>query len=121
MWNANPIFSMGDVTLQVLQSLLASFKDSRSAVEDLRTQLTKIVSDMNDQATRLAEIAIRGRMGVRAHFGKLDRTRGIVAGQEGKPTAIYKADCTFLLQIGDRGLLISNRWTKPATGGPNSA
>ena len=53
MWNANPIFSMGDVTLQVLQSLLASFKDSRSAVEDLRTQLTKIVSDMNDQATRL--------------------------------------------------------------------
>jgi hypothetical protein len=69
VWNANPIFSMGDVTLQVLQSLLASFKDSRSAVGDLRTQLTKIVSDMNDQATQLAEIAIRGRMGVRAHFG----------------------------------------------------
>ena len=69
VWKANPVFSMGDVTLETLQSLLDSFEGSRSAVADMRTQLTKIVSDTNDKATQLADIATRGRMGVRAHFG----------------------------------------------------
>ena len=69
VWEANPVFSMGNLTLEALRSLVASFKDSRSALGDLRTQLTKVVSDTNDKATQLAEIAIRGHLGVRSHFG----------------------------------------------------
>ena len=69
VWIANPALSLGGITLEMVQSLVASFKDSRSAVQDMRTQLTKVVSDTNDKAAQLADIVVRGRTGVRAQFG----------------------------------------------------
>ena len=69
VWDANPTFQLGDVSLESLQALIESFKDERSAVEDLHMQLTKLVIDSNQKAARLKEIAARGRWGIRAHFG----------------------------------------------------
>src|SRR3989442_10487929 len=37
VWDANPIFSLGDVTLPEFQSMVASFKDARSRTDGLRT------------------------------------------------------------------------------------
>src|SRR5437870_11676130 len=69
VWTANPKFSLGEVTLPTVQSMLADLKATRTMTDDLRTQLTKTTNDGNDQAAELMEIVSRGRSGIRAHFG----------------------------------------------------
>jgi hypothetical protein len=69
VWTANPKLSLGDVTLPAVEAMVVTFKATRANADDLRTQLTKAVNDVNDQADALANIAVRGRSGVRAQFG----------------------------------------------------
>jgi hypothetical protein len=69
VWTANPTFSLGNVSLATFESMVAAFKDTRSATDDLRAQLTKSISDTNDQADAVTEIIIRSRSGIRAYFG----------------------------------------------------
>lgn len=69
VWEANTTLSLGDVTLPAFKTMVATFKTTRANAEDLRTQLTKAVNDVNDQADGLASITVRGRSGVRAQFG----------------------------------------------------
>jgi hypothetical protein len=69
VWEANDKLSLGDVTLPSLKAMVTAFKSTRANAEDLRTQLTKAVNDVNDQAKALLSIAVRGRSGVRAQFG----------------------------------------------------
>jgi hypothetical protein len=69
VWTANPTLSLGDVTRPAVEAKVAAFKTTRANADDLRTQLTKAVNDVNDQADELASITVRGRSGVRAQFG----------------------------------------------------
>ena len=69
VWDANPNFSLDGVTLPMFQSLVDSFKNTRAAAENLRTLLTRSVSDTNEKAAAVAQITIRGRGGIRAYFG----------------------------------------------------
>lgn len=69
VWEANDGLSLGDVTLPSLKAMVATFKTTRSNADDLRTQITKAVNDVNDQAKALLSITVRGRSGVRAQFG----------------------------------------------------
>ena|SRR5882724_5900304 len=69
VWADNPTFSLGEVTLASVQSLIANARGTRSTGAALRTQLTKAVNDVNSQRAQLADIVSRGRSGMRAHFG----------------------------------------------------
>jgi hypothetical protein len=69
VWTANPTLSLGDVTLAVFQSMVASFQESRSATQDLRTHLTKSAVDTNNRANVLADLVSRGRSVIRGNFG----------------------------------------------------
>ena len=69
VWTANPKLSLGDVTRPAVEAMVAMFKTTRANADDLRTQLTKAIDDVNDQADELASITVRGRSGVRAQFG----------------------------------------------------
>src|SRR5260221_616779 len=68
VWTANPKLSLGDVTLPAVEAMVVKFKATRANADDLRTQLTKTVNDVNDQADALANITGRSRSGGRAQF-----------------------------------------------------
>ena len=69
VWNDNDKLSLGDVTREGFQAMLATFKTTRSHTEDLRTQLTASVNDTNSQASAIQDLVVRGRSGARAQFG----------------------------------------------------
>jgi len=69
VWSANPAFALDNVTLEAFQSLVASFKNARSARQDLRTQLVKSTNDFRKVADALTETLKRARTGIRGFFG----------------------------------------------------
>ena len=69
VWTANPKLSLGDVTLEMLKTKVATFRETRANTEDLRTQLTQSVNDGNSQAGELLDFTVRGRSGAKAQFG----------------------------------------------------
>ena len=69
VWTENPDFNLGDVTLASLKTMFTTFKTTRANTDSLRTQLTKAVSDMNDQGGGISDICTRARSGARAQFG----------------------------------------------------
>jgi hypothetical protein len=95
VWTANPTFTLDNVTLAVLQSMLANFKTSRSATEDLRTQLMKSIIDTNDQANAVSDVLVRGRAGIRGYFGadssQYEQVGGVRTSQRSRPPRKAKA------------------------------
>lgn len=69
VWTDNPTFTLGDVTLTNLQSKIASLRQKRDEAETLRTQLTALTNDLNEQTNEMATIITRARSGFRATYG----------------------------------------------------
>ena len=69
VWEDNPTFAMGDMTLAQFQAMIADLRAHRNNTEDLRTQLTAAVNDSNGKALAVATIVTRARSGFRAFFG----------------------------------------------------
>jgi hypothetical protein len=69
VWEDNDDFKLGEVTLISFQTQLAAFKTKRANVEDLRTQLSRGVDEMNDQASSIRGINTRALSGARAQYG----------------------------------------------------
>ncbi len=69
VWTDNPTFSMGDVTLANLQSKITSLRQKRDQAETLRTQLTALTNELNEQTNEMATIITRARSGFRATYG----------------------------------------------------
>jgi hypothetical protein len=69
VWTANPTLSLGDVTLEMLKTKVATARTTKANTEDLRTQLTQSVNDGNAQVGELQDLAVRGRSGAKAQFG----------------------------------------------------
>lgn len=69
VWADNDDFALGEVTLTSLQAQVAAFKARRASVEDLRTQLTRGVTEVNDQAKAIQAINTRALSGARAFYG----------------------------------------------------
>lgn len=69
VWGENPKFSMGDVTLEGLKTATDKLRDLRQSRDELRTRLSKIVDDTNDQMKLIEGYNTRGRSGMRAIFG----------------------------------------------------
>jgi len=69
VWTAKPELALAGLTRQDVSTKLADFKTKRAAVEDLRSQLTAAVNDLNKEATELVDIGNRGRSAGRGQFG----------------------------------------------------
>ena len=69
VWTDNPTFSLGEVTLQQLQTMLTDLRNLRAQLETLRNQLTATGNDASDKAAAVSGIVTRARSGFRAVFG----------------------------------------------------
>ena len=69
VWAENPTFTLGEVTLTSLQSKITDARQRRDQVESLRTQLTALTNELNEQTSEMASIVTRARSGFRAVYG----------------------------------------------------
>ena len=69
VWADSPDFSLGEITLKILQDKIAAAQQKRDKIENLRTQLTALSNEMGDQLKELANINTRALSGVRATYG----------------------------------------------------
>jgi hypothetical protein len=69
VWTDNPTFTLGEITLPNLQSKITSLRQKRDQIEALRTQLTALTNEANEQTAEVASINTRARSGYRAVYG----------------------------------------------------
>jgi predicted nucleic acid-binding protein len=69
VWNENPTFALGEVTLAALQAKIAEARQKRDQLEALRMQMTALSNDLNERAAELASIRTRALSGFRAIYG----------------------------------------------------
>lgn len=69
VWTENPTFTLGEITLPILQSKITDLRQKRDQIETLRTQLTALLNETNEQAAQLADINTRALSGYRAVYG----------------------------------------------------
>lgn len=69
VWDANPTLALGDITRAQFKTMMTTFTTARATANDLRTQLTAAVNDVNDQSGNINDICVRARSGARAQFG----------------------------------------------------
>lgn len=90
VWEDNPTFVLGDVTLAQFRALITELRTQRDKTEDLRTQLTASVNDTNGKAEAVESISIRTRGGFRAFYGpnstQYEQAGGTRASDRKRPT-----------------------------------
>src|SRR2546423_9635916 len=69
VWEANPTFSLGEVTLAGLKAQLAEYIELREQTEEARATVARLVNAVNDKALTLSSIYTRALSGIRAVFG----------------------------------------------------
>jgi hypothetical protein len=69
VWTDHQDLNLGDVTRTSYEAQVAAFKTKRANVEDLRTQLTRGVNELNDEAGAIKSVNTRALSGARAQFG----------------------------------------------------
>jgi hypothetical protein len=69
VWQENPTFTLGEITLTGLQSKITALRQKRDAAETLRTQLTALSNDLHELTTEMANINTRALSGFRAIYG----------------------------------------------------
>lgn len=69
VWAENSTFTLGEITLAGLQSKLTTLRQKRDQADTLRTQLTALTNDLNQQTAEVASIITRARSGFRAIYG----------------------------------------------------
>ena len=69
VWSENDDLALGELTLIAFQAQVANFKSTRASVEDLRTQLTRGINEVNDLAKAIQSVNTRALSGSRAQYG----------------------------------------------------
>ena len=69
VWEANPTFTLGEITLAQLKTLLEALRTQRRQLEDLRAQVSVLINDTQAKADSVLDITTRARGGIRAVFG----------------------------------------------------
>lgn len=69
VWNDNQELSLGDVTREAFNTMMGEFRTARSGLENLRTQMTAAVNNVNERAKTIKGITVRGRAAARGQFG----------------------------------------------------
>jgi hypothetical protein len=69
VWEANPTFSLGQVTLASLKAELEELRTLRAQTEEARRQVTNLSNSTNTKADAINSIVTRALSGVRAVYG----------------------------------------------------
>src|SRR5437588_12102573 len=69
VWEANPTFSLGELTLAALKQDLADLRDLRAQGDALRMQLTQIINDVDTKRQAVNTVVVRARAGFGAVYG----------------------------------------------------
>jgi hypothetical protein len=69
VWEANPTFTLGEVTLAGLKTKVEGLRTQREQTEEARRQVTNLVNSTNAVADDVNAITVRALSGVRATYG----------------------------------------------------
>jgi hypothetical protein len=90
VWADNPTFSLGDLTFAQFQAMITALRAQRNTTENLRTQLTAAVNDLNEKASAVRTVSTRARGGFRAVFGadstQYEQAGGTRSSERKRPT-----------------------------------
>jgi hypothetical protein len=69
VWEANPTFSLGEITLVKLKDMVAELKTLRTRRDSLRAELSAVTNDLDGKRGEVNAVVSRAVSGVRAVFG----------------------------------------------------
>jgi hypothetical protein len=69
VWEANPTFSLGELTREKFKAELDALRDAREQLEEARRQVTNLSNVTNERAEVVNSYVTRALSGVRAVFG----------------------------------------------------
>jgi hypothetical protein len=69
VWRENPTFTLGEITLAKLETMIADLRAKRGEIEDTRTKLKGMINDANALSGALNGVNTRALSGYRAVFG----------------------------------------------------
>ncbi|MCA1593968.1 MAG: hypothetical protein LC754_15215 [Acidobacteria bacterium] len=69
VWEANPTFTLGEVTLAKFKAGLDDLRDSRTQTEEARRRVTELVNATNGKTEDVSGITTRALSGIRAVYG----------------------------------------------------
>lgn len=69
VWEANPTFSLGDITLVKVKEMLEELNTLRTQRDDLRAELNSVMNDLDEKRVEVNAVISRAVSGVRAVFG----------------------------------------------------
>lgn len=69
VWEANPTFSLGEITLASLKGMLEELKTLRARRDNLRAELGAVTNDLDGKRSEVNGVVTRAVSGVRAVFG----------------------------------------------------
>lgn len=69
VWTDNPTFTLGEITLPQLQTMLTDLRATGTEIETLRTRLTALINDANSKIREVNAVVTRARSGFRATYG----------------------------------------------------
>ena len=64
VWEANPTFSLGQLTLTDLKTQLTGLIDSRAQTDEAHATVTRLVNATNDKALAISQVTTRALSGV---------------------------------------------------------
>jgi hypothetical protein len=69
VWEANPTFTVGEITLAKFRAQVETLRSQRAKVETKKTELIAESNALNDQAVGVSDVNTRALSGIRADFG----------------------------------------------------
>jgi hypothetical protein len=69
VWEANPTFSLGEITLVKLKEMVEDLKALRTQRDNLRAELGSVTNDLDNKRSEVNAVITRAVSGVRAVFG----------------------------------------------------
>jgi len=68
-WSNHPEFMLGDITQESFLQTRTKLEELTASVDSVRTELTGLLNERDDQVLALQELITRARSGFRAIFG----------------------------------------------------
>lgn len=69
VWEANPNFSLGEITKEKMQTMVSELKQTCASLENLRRQVIETSNLVDDEIEGLNSVNVRARAGVKAVYG----------------------------------------------------
>jgi hypothetical protein len=69
VWDANPTFTLGELTREKFKTELNALRESRAQLEEAKRQVTNLTNTTNERASGVLDNVTRALSGLRAVFG----------------------------------------------------